>query len=435
MCDFSKHGGSKMDKLSAKTNDFLREIAMHPDLTDIEAATERCLSEMESGLRGEASSLTMIPTYISTHGMPQENTPVIAVDAGGTNLRVALVTFTGGGPVISQLRVFPIPGSRGEVTADMFFEELGDKILPLTAFSDKIGFCFSYPAEIFPDRDGKILRLSKGVSVKGSTGVVIGRTLVEKLREKGAAGALRVVLLNDTVASMMGGAAQSPLTDCDGICGLILGTGFNTCYPERGERIGKLAHADDMIINCETSNFSKLFRGRADEMTDEASENPGIGFCEKMISGAYLGRVITNTAILAARAGLLSANFARIGEPFALPELDLFLRGGENRVSALCTGEDTDVLREIIDSSFERAGKIVCVNIAALLRRCDGGKSAERPFCVVAEGSTFYKSLLLRDKLDKYVEEYIENKLGRYVTFRGGENLTLTGAALAALLN
>ncbi len=424
-----------MNKLSAITNDFLREIAMHPELTNIEAATESCLSEMETGLRGEASSLTMIPTYISTHGTPQENTPVITVDAGGTNLRVALVTFTGGRPVISGLQVFPIPGSRGEVSVDLFFEELADKILPLTPLSDRIGFCFSYPAEIFPDRDGKILRLSKGVSVTGSTGVVIGRTLVEKLRKKGVESALRVVLLNDTVASMMGGAAQSSLMNYDGICGLILGTGFNTCYPEQGERIGKLAHAGDMIINCETSNFSKLFRGRADEMTDESSENPGIGFCEKMISGAYLGRVITNTAILAAQAGLLSAHFGQINEPFTLPELDLFLRGEKNRVSALCTDADAALLRELIDSSFERAGKIVCVNIAALLRRCDGGKSAEYPFCVVAEGSTFYKSLLLRDKLDKYVREYIENKLGRYVAFRGGENLTLTGAALAALLN
>ena len=116
-------------------------------------------------------------------------------------------------------------------------------------------------------------------------------------------------LINDTVACMMGGAAEFPVTAFDGTCGLILGTGFNTCYLEKGERITKLVQADDMIINCETGNFSKVFRGIADEMTDLASENPGIGFCEKMLSGAYLGKVITNTAILASKRGLLSAAF------------------------------------------------------------------------------------------------------------------------------
>lgn len=427
--------GSNMERIIAEINEFLRGISMHPDQTDIHAATKEFISELEKGLDGEDSSLKMIPTYISAYGTPPENIPVIAIDAGGTNLRISLVTFEKGKPVVSGIEINPIPGSLREITSDEFFSEIANRILPLTEVSDRIGFCFSYPAEIFPDRDGKILRLSKGVFVKGSVGLVIGQELIKKLREKGVSKEFNFALLNDTVASMMGGAAEFPIAGFDGICGLILGTGFNTCYTEKGSKITKLRNAPDMTINCESGNFSRALRGKPDEMTDLASENPGIGLFEKMISGAYLGKVITNTAILASREGFLSESFASVEPSFSLPELDNFLRGRENRIAKLCTGSDAEALREIIDKCFERAAKLACVNIAALCLQCDGGKEAARPFCVVAEGSTFYKSMLMRDKIDRYVKEYIEGRLSRHVVFRGAENLTLTGAALSALIN
>ncbi len=424
-----------MERTVAEINEFLRGISMHPDQTDIHAATEEFLSELEKGLDGEDSSLKMIPTYISAYGTPPEKIPVIAIDAGGTNLRISLVTFENGKPIITRMEVNPIPGSLHEISADEFFSEIADKILPLTEVSDRIGFCFSYPAEIFPDRDGMILRLSKGVFVKNSVGLIIGQELKKKLREKSVLKEFSFALLNDTVASMMGGAAEFPIAGFDGICGLILGTGFNTCYTEKGAKITKLRNAPDMTINCESGNFSRALRGAPDVMTDLSSENPGIGLYEKMISGAYLGKVITNTAILASREGLLSEGFMTVEPPFSLPELDDFLRGKENRAMKLCTVGDAATLREIIDKCFERAAKLACVNIAALCLQCDGGKEAKRPFCVVAEGSTFYKSLLMRDKIDRYVKEYIEGKLLRHVVFRGAENLTLTGAALSALIN
>ena len=423
-----------MRDVVTESNEFLCEISMHPDFTDIQAITELFVSEMEKGLRGECSSVPMIPTYISLHGKPPENVPVIAVDAGGTNLRVALVTFEKGKTTVSQMNVYPIPGSEHEISSDEFFLDIAKKILPLTDFSDRIGFCFSYPAEIFPDHDGKILRLSKGVFVREAEGRVLGHELKKSLIQLGAKKNFSFTLLNDTVASLLGGAAEFSTSDFDGICGLVLGTGFNTCYAEKGEKIVKLCNAEDMIINCESSSFTKEYRGIADEMTDAESENPGDGLFEKMIAGAYNGWVITNIAILATQKGILSDGFAEIEPRFSSPEVDDFIRGVDNRVAKMCVGTDSEVLRDIIDKSFERSAKLVCANIAALCLHCDGGKSPLRPFCIVAEGSTFYKSLLFREKLDKYVKSEIEDKLARFVVFKQTENATLTGAALAALL-
>lgn len=423
----------RVNSLSERTDDFLKSIDMHPDQTDPERFVRDFLSEMDAGLAGEASSLKMIPTYVSADGTPPDGESVIAIDAGGTNLRVALVAFRNGRAEVLREQKSPMPGSRGEVSADEFFSELADDVLPFARESSRIGFCFSYPTAMHPDGDGEIICLTKEVRVRGIEGRQIGASLLEKLREKGVKTRFSLVLLNDTTAGLLGGAATLGLDAGSGLAGLVLGTGCNSCYAERGTRIKKLPGARNMVVNCESGNFSKAFRGRADERSDALSENPGAYLFEKMLSGVYLGRVVTQEAAIAAQAGLLSPAFAETGTAFAATELDELLRGGENRVTALCTGEDRAVLAQLTDRVFDRAAKLVCANVLSLCLHCDGGWSAAQPFTVVAEGSTFYNSFLLRKKLAGYLRCVCEEEYQRCIEFRRAENATLAGSAFAAL--
>ena len=45
------------------------------------------LSEMEKGLKGEASSLRMIPAYVGVNGKIPQGAKAAVLDAGGTNFR------------------------------------------------------------------------------------------------------------------------------------------------------------------------------------------------------------------------------------------------------------------------------------------------------------------------------------------------------------
>ena len=54
-------------------------------------------SEMSAGLAGAASSLAMIPSYISLGRPVPVGKPVIVLDAGGTNLRICVVAFDAAG--------------------------------------------------------------------------------------------------------------------------------------------------------------------------------------------------------------------------------------------------------------------------------------------------------------------------------------------------
>ena len=44
----------------------------------------------------------------------------------------------------------------------------------------KIGFCFSYPTEIFPNKDGKLLYWTKEIKIPRMAGQFIGKNLLEK---------------------------------------------------------------------------------------------------------------------------------------------------------------------------------------------------------------------------------------------------------------
>ena len=70
---------------------------MRPDDLDIGQIVESIGSEMLNGLEGKESSLRMIPTYIEADNQFLTGVPVVAIDAGGTNFRAALVNFSQNG--------------------------------------------------------------------------------------------------------------------------------------------------------------------------------------------------------------------------------------------------------------------------------------------------------------------------------------------------
>lgn len=414
--------------------DFLISIDMHSEQTEMEQLVKRFMDEMSAGLMGEPSSLLMIPSYFAPPEEFPQSGSAIAIDAGGTNLRTALVRFVDGRCEIFQYNSSPMPGSRGSISSEEFFAAIAEIILPLTEFSRNIGFSFSYVAEIFPNLDGKIVSFNKEVSVQGAEGKIIGQELIAALKAQGARGDFKFTLLNDTIVSLLGGIEKMNLSQMDGLAGMVLGTGNNMCYMEKGERIKKLTEASDMIINCESGIFSGAFRGRSDEFVDSSSEVPGDHLFEKMISGAYHGKVISHTIKLASEAGLLSEAFGQISEPFSLSQIDEFYIGKRNEISDMRTGKDEERIREIIDDSFERAAKLLCANVAAVCLHVDGGKSAERPLYLVLEGSGFEKSLILPGKLNRHFNEFIKGYLNKHIKCVRTDDATIKGAALAAIL-
>jgi hexokinase len=301
---------------------------------------------------------------------------------------------------------------------------------------------------MLPNGDGKLIRFSKEIQVKDMIGQPVGAGILEELKKAGYTEPKNIVLLNDTVSTLLGGKAAYSDMPYDSYIGYILGTGTNTCYIEKGSNIGKLQAAgqnyDTMLINMESGGYSKSPSGRIDWEYDVTTINPGQANFEKKISGGYLGGLIFTMLKDAAGAGLLSETFReniRRMDNLTTIDANEFLHSpyGKNLLSNSCSqdGEegqsDRTTLYHLIDSLVERAAKLVAINLTSVIVKTGKGQDPCRPVCITADGSTFYKLKNFKSKLEHYLKVYMNDELGLYCEFVEVENANLTGSAIAAL--
>ena len=437
-----------MEEVKAKVTDFLNKNEMNLDGIDMENTCRIFLQEMEKGLAAEPSSLAMLPTYIETERQIPLNKPVIVMDAGGTNFRVATVSFDqDGNSKIENFKLFSMPGVKQQVGKDEFFNTMAGYLDEVIEKSEDIGFCFSYPIEIFPNKDGRVLFFSKEIKADEVAGNMIGEHLNAAISSSGNADKKNIILLNDTVATLLAGRADVKGMSFDTYIGFILGTGTNCSYIEQNKNITKTKDLDlakSQIINVESGGFGKAPQGKIDKDFDQSSNSPGRYTFEKMISGAYLGPVCLWTVRSAAEDGLLSKNPAEnlkeikeidtkdINDFMSYPEA----KGGPLSSALKKAGEkDLATAYYLIDRLIERAAKLTAINLSSVAIKSGKGRNPCRPVCIVAEGTTFYHLKSLKQRVEYYLKDYLVNQKGIFYEIINVENATLIGAAIAGLTN
>jgi len=418
----------------------------HDDI-DIGRLCEVFHSEMLKGLGGRDSSLAMIPTYIEVGKKVPIDEPVIVLDAGGTNFRAATFRFHGSGKAsVENLIRRPMPGLKKEMAKEDFFAAIVEYMAGVADASDRIGFCFSYPTEVLPSRDGRLIRFCKEVKAKEVEGELIGENLLAAMAQAGYKRGKKVVILNDTVATLLAGVSASYQMLYDSYVGFILGTGSNCCYVESNRSISKLSGLDNtagQIVNVESGAFAMAPRGTIDIQLDESTLDPGQYTFEKMYSGAYLGPLCLKALQQAAREGLLSKAAAEkmlAVQDLQTKDVDDFLGSpqGHGPLAAVCTAgteQDRAVAWHVLDGLIERAAKLVAALLASVVLKTDKGKNPCQPVCITAEGTTLYELKSLKTRIECYLRSFLQEQCGRYVEMVNVDNATLIGAAIAGLTN
>ena len=435
-----------MNKIMQNVVRFLKKYQMDYLDVDFDKNVNAFLKEMEKGLAGKKSTLDMIPTYIDVVAEVPINKRVIVADAGGTNFRVATVHFDDRRkPVIENPQMFKMPGVQHEISKDEFFKVMAGYLKDVIAISANIGFCFSYAVEIFPNKDGRLIRCSKEIKAKEVEGELIGENLNRAIVSMGLGDEKHIVLLNDTVATLGAGIGYQNRTFGSYI-GFILGTGTNTCYVEKNSNIKKTKDLDPLkrqIINTESGSFGRIRQGKSDIAFDKSTVNPGVHKFEKMISGAYLGPLCLRTIQKACVENLFSTPVA--GSLWEMSELEtkdmndfLLYPYGNNLLANICkqgNPDDALTLYYIADRLTERAAKLTAINLSAMAIKSSQGTDPTKPICIVAEGTTFYQMKSLKSRTEFYLKQYLENKRCIYFDIISVENATLIGAAIAGLTN
>jgi hexokinase len=423
---------------------FLKQNGLDPEGIDRASLLKTFEEEMEAGLAGKPSSLMMIPSFISIDKPVQTDTPVVVLDAGGTNLRAAVVKINATGRAeIGAFFKRPMPGTQGEVSAEAFYDAFADFLMPIVAESESIGFCFSYPAEITPDCDAKLLRWSKQIQVPSVVGTMVGSGLLKHLEQRGYK--RRVVILNDTVATLLAGKSEGVARHYSAYVGFILGTGTNTAYVERNARITKRTDLDpqgSMVINVESGAFRRVEQSLFDRLMDAATHDCGHYTFEKMISGAYLGWLGFVVLGEAAKAGFFSAAAAaRLAswKTVSNKHLDDFCGGQPTEdnpfLDAAFSAADREAVVRLCTPVYARAAVLTAVNLASAILKTGEGKDAARPVCVNLDGSTYHRTLTadFQNRVKRELKALLAPRNVAYELIKVDESPVI-GAAVAGLM-
>lgn len=435
-------------KSSSKVKDFLKKNGMDSADINIDQVCRVFLGEMAKGLAGVKSSLAMLPTYIETEAEIPPNKPVIVMDAGGTNFRVATVVFGDDGkPSIEDFKLFKMPGLTGKIGKEKFFNTMAGYMEHVVKKSDRVGFCFSYPIEMSASKDGRVLYFSKEIQAPEVEGQMVGKNLNLAISRAGLGQKKKMVLLNDTVATLLAGRADPSRRSFDSYIGFVLGAGTNCSYIEQNKNITKAKDLDltkSQIVNVESGGFGKAPQGAIDKKFDKSLVNPGVNVFEKMISGAYFGPICLWTIHAAAKAKLFSGaaaeKLAGIKELSTKQTSDFMYnpQAGDSPLSkAIADADEQDcvTLYLLIDRMIERAAKLTAINLSSVALKSGKGKNPTRPICIVAEGTTFYHLTSLRQRVEYYLKQYLVEKKNVFYQTINIDNATLIGAAIAGLTN
>ncbi|MDR2147904.1 MAG: hexokinase [Tannerella sp.] len=263
----------------------------------LKAVAANLHGKIQEGLQKDGKEIRCLPTFIAPKAAVDKE-KVLVLDLGGTNFRATVVNFTGETPVvhdgIKKNLEYVMKAPEGKDMEELY-EEIANLVESLNLEGVKsIGYCFSYPCESTPDGDARLLFWTKGVTVKGMSNHLIGKSLMDYLNKRlEKAKFTNIKVINDTVASLFAGLTD---TKSQAHIGLIVGTGTNMAALIPSKKIEKLDKAfqknDLLPVNLESGNFYPPYLTIIDDKIDRYSDNPGGQRFEKAISGMYIGRIL-----------------------------------------------------------------------------------------------------------------------------------------------
>lgn len=432
--------------------------------------TKRFVGVLETGLKKEGQTVPMLPAYVFGWPSGDETGSYLALDLGGTNLRVCHVVLQGKGKFEITQTKFRLTDEQKQCEGQELFDfcvECLDTFIKdhFGNGSDEdvimeeeiaLGFTFSYPMEQNAIDHGKLVRWTKGFGNPNTEGHDCAQMFRDSL-EKYNVPIKMTSIINDTTGTLI--ASNYVKRDTKIAC--IFGTGCNAAYMEHIKDIPKIADLnlpgdEDMAVNCEYGAFDsfkhehmKEIRTKYDEHIDLSSNKPHEQSYEKMIAGLYLGEIFRLILCEMADDGILflGQNTYKIETPqvfdtafLSLIEADptdelLTVTGLFTHFFKLDTTiEERKFFKKLAELIGTRAARLSSCGICALVTKM-GYLEGENPEgCGVGcDGSLFSKYPHFSDRLHKAIEDQFGEK-GKKIKCYQAEDGSGVGSAIIAAM-
>lgn len=340
------------------------------------------------------------PTYVQDLPDGTETGKYLALDLGGSNIRVLLVDL--GSPETVKSKVYTIPKDVMHGSGEGLFDFIADCLASFIRSHDLVdsqlplGFTFSFPLEQRGLKVGILERWTKDFTCPGVIGNNVVEMLQDALQRQGNVKVDVCAVLNDTTGTLAAAAHKNPLAKI----GLIVGTGTNGCYVESQAKAELFDEPDrgsgKVIINLEWGAFGDdgaldFVRVAYDEDVDVNSVNPGKQKHEKMISGMYMGELVrlaiekfTREGIMFEGRGSAALSTRQAFESSAVSDVERDRLGDYSKVKKVCDSlglthanrQDYDNVRYICSCISRRAAHLVAAGLAVLMERVGEKKVA-----------------------------------------------------------
>ncbi|KZL78199.1 hexokinase-1 [Colletotrichum tofieldiae] len=369
----------------------------------------------------QTSMACMLPSY--NHQLPggHEIGQYLAVDVGGSTLRIALVELRGRDAKGSESEIvrmssFKIDNDIRNLEGMAFFDWMAERIWDMVSQDGQdpsrpmpMALAWSFPIEQTSLKGGRIHGMGKGfLAAEGLMGQDLGDVIESACSARGMDAQLHVIL-NDGGATLLSQAYIHPATRF----GLILGTGVNIAAYLPVSLVGKPKFGDrpqewwdearDVIVNTELGMFGQdiLNVTRWDRLLKQEHPRPDFQPLEQMVSGYYLGEVVRFALVEAIQTtGLFGGVVPKsLGEPYSLKSetisaiegdvsplftssIDLFVSCHPS--SHTPTASDISALRRLASFVSRRSAAIIAACLHAIWSLRLEALSEEKP----AQGSS-----------------------------------------------
>ena len=108
-------------------------------------------------------------------------------------------------------------------------------------------------------------------------------------------------------------------------------------------------------------------------------------------------------------------------------------------LSKLCaennaTAEDYDRMYQLLDAVAERSARHAAAILVAAVVQSGEGKLATKPVCILCNGSTFYKTHMINNRVHGYLDEILTKQYGLYWDIVSVDDDITLGTAIAGLI-
>ncbi len=199
-----------MDEITRQKLDaLLRDHGMTEDILNLPAMTHAFLSQMRIALYGGASSIPILPTFLKPFGQLTEDRPVAVAELDDREVRVSLVSFSGGKPVISERNSFPIPGREYPAPLDDLLYAAAELLEPILGQAQSVAVCLPFPVDYDSKGDGSIRRCPGTMAVTDYEKKPVRADLKTELASRGLPALPMVLVRQPDAVLAAAGAEQS----------------------------------------------------------------------------------------------------------------------------------------------------------------------------------------------------------------------------------